>query len=233
MKEGKRWMVVVGYATAMAWVEAAVVFYLRKMINRIDPYQTNPFPEFMGISSVELVREAATLVMLLTVGLLAGRDARSRWGYAALAFGVWDIFYYVFLRAMCDWPKSLLSWDVLFLIPLPWWGPIIAPIMIAALMIVWGTLASQWEHAHSFRSEWKAWALNFAGMGVALYVFMTDSLRVAGQGADAVRQMLPDKNGFNWPLFVLALALMAAPIVHCCRRSRLRSGVRLEGAVPA
>ena len=46
--------------------------------------------------------------MLATLGMLAGRTWRRRAGYAALAFGVWDIFYYVFLRIISGWPKSLL-----------------------------------------------------------------------------------------------------------------------------
>src|SRR5581483_8079807 len=76
MKEPKRWLMVAAYAVAMAWVESAVVFYLRTMINRIDPYQANPLPNLAGISGVELVREAATFIMLFTVGVLAGRDWR-------------------------------------------------------------------------------------------------------------------------------------------------------------
>ena len=217
MNEKKRWLVVAGYAVAMAWVEAAVVFYLRTMIGRIDPYQSNPLPEFAGISRVELVREAATLLMLLGVGLLAGRDARSRWGYAAIAFGVWDIFYYVFLRMMAPWPHSLLDWDILFLLPLPWWGPVIAPMLIAGLMIAWGTLASQWNHAgRSFRADWKPWLLNFAGMALALYVFMADSFHAIGQGQDAVRNTLPVK--FDWGAFAVALVLMSAPIFDLAQR---------------
>src|SRR5579872_3388602 len=98
MKQGKRWLTVVVYGIAMAWVESAVVYYLRTLANRIDPYQTDPLPSVAGLDGVELVREAATLIMLFSVGMLAGKTWRSRWGYAAIAFGVWDIFYYVFLR---------------------------------------------------------------------------------------------------------------------------------------
>src|SRR5258706_13664090 len=171
MKQRKRWLTVAAYAVAMAWVESAVVFYLRTISNRIDPYQPDPLPPVAGLGAVELVREAATLIMLFTVGMLAGKGWRSRWGYAAIAFGVWDIFYYVFLRMICQWPKSVLDWDILFLLPLPWWGPVIAPVLIAALMIVWGTLASQWEDSYRnpFRAEWKAWLLNFSGILLALY----------------------------------------------------------------
>lgn len=213
-EEAKRWSLVVIYGIAMAWVEAAVVVYLRTLSNRIDPYQADPLPPLPGIGPTELVREAATLVMLWTVGMLAGRTWRSRWGYAAIAFGVWDIFYYLFLRLIVGWPSSLLQWDLLFLLPLPWWGPVLSPVLIAILMILWGTLASQGEFDRPFRSEWKAWFINFTGMAIALYVFMADALRVAGHGADAVRASLPQRNSFNWPLFLVALVLMSAPVVH-------------------
>jgi hypothetical protein len=93
-----RWWMVVVFAIAMAWVESAVVFYLRSMSDRIEPHQPDPMPIIAGFASVELPREAATMVMLFVVGVLAGRTWRARIGYAAVAFGVWDIFYYVFLR---------------------------------------------------------------------------------------------------------------------------------------
>ena len=222
MKHGKRWLTVAAYAMAMAWVEAAVVFYLRTMSNRIDPYQAEPLKPIGGLAGVEMIREAATLIMLFTVGMLAGKTWRSRWGYAAIAFGVWDIFYYVFLKIITHWPHSLTSWDILFLLPLPWWGPVVAPMLIAALMILWGTLASQWEHRYDypFRAEWKAWAFNFAGIAMALYVFMGDALRVAGRGEDALRNMLPER--FDWSLFVAVPFFMTAPILHCGWRIRRR-----------
>ncbi len=211
MKDGKRWLVVSGYAVAMAWVEAAAVFYLRTLAGRIDPYQANPLPEVAGLSWVELVREAATLVMLAGVGLLAGRNWRSRRGYAAVAFGMWDIFYYVFLKLMTGWPHSLLDWDILFLLPLPWWGPVIAPIIIAGLMVVWGTLASQNDHGGRRSGfEWKPWLLNFVGVTLALSVFMADSLQAAHQGSGAIRRVLPAQ--FKWGWFALSAMLMSAPI---------------------
>jgi hypothetical protein len=204
----------------MAWVESAVVFYLRTLSDRIDPYQTEPLPPVAGVTPVELVREAATLLMLFTVGMLAGKTWRSRWGYSAVAFGVWDIFYYAFLKVITHWPDRLTDWDVLFLLPLPWWGPVIAPMLIALLMIAWGTLASQWEHHYDypFRAEWKAWALNFCGMALAMYVFMEDAIHVSARGEDALRMMLPVR--FDWPLFAISLVLMAAPVFSCGRQIR-------------
>jgi hypothetical protein len=182
------------------------------------------------LAGVELAREAATLMMLFAGGLLAGKTWRSRWGYAAVAFGVWDVFYYVFLKIITGWPHALADWDILFLLPLPWWGPVISPVLIALMMIAWGTLATQWEHRYDypFRAEWKAWLLNFAGIAVALYVFMEDALRVAGQGESALRTLLPTR--FGWTLFTVALVLMAAPIFLSARQILRRP---LSKPVPA
>ena len=209
----------VAYGIAMAWGEAAVVLYLRTLIGRIDPYQPNPLPVFGGLSRAELVREAATLIMLLAVGALAGRTWRGRLGYSVIAFGVWDIFYYVFLKVLCGWPHSLAAWDILFLLPLPWWGPVWAPMSIALLMIVWGTLAV-WSEDHGLAAagHWSAALATAAGVLIALYTFMADALRVAGRGEDALRNLLPVR--FNWPLFCLGLLLMSTPAAHLCWRFR-------------
>ena len=215
--EHKRWLVVALYAVAMAWVEAAAVYYLRSLIDRIEPYQPGPLPEAGEFGEAELVRELATMVMLPAVGWLAGKKALSRLGYAVFAFGLWDIFYYVFLRVITGWPRSLLDWDILFLIPLPWWGPVWAPMSIAFLMILWGTFVTQFERCFAcFGSNWKSLAPGGAGVALALFVFMADAIRTANKGMDALRAMLP--SGFNWPLFSIALALMAWPVVDVARQ---------------
>jgi hypothetical protein len=222
-----RWWTVTVFAIAMAWVEAAVVYYLRTMVDRIEPYQSNPLPLIGSLGPVELAREFATLVMLFTVGALAGRNWRARLGYSAIAFGVWDIFYYLFLKVICGWPNSLLDWDILFLLPLPWWGPVIAPVSIAILMILWGTLASQFERAPApLLSNWRVWFLNSIGIALALYVFMADAIRVADQGVDVIRNVLPTR--FNWPLFSIALALMAAPMIRLARELWTRRALQFQ-----
>lgn len=205
------WLFVLLFGIAMAWFEAATVYYLRALFGRIEPYQRNPLPISAAFGWVELLREAATLVMLLLVGAIAGRTWRQRLGYTAIAFGVWDIFYYVFLRWMTGWPRSLFDWDVLFLLPLPWWGPVVAPMSIAFLMIVWGTLASQ-RRGRNGSAGWTAWGLNGLGIALALYVFMADALRTVHLGLDATMQVLPA--AFDWGTFAVALALMAAPIAQ-------------------
>lgn len=221
--ERTRWAIVTTFAIAMAWVEAASVFYIRALVDRIEPYQANPLPVHGALGNVELWREASTLVMLATLGLLAGRTWRRRAGYAALAFGAWDIFYYVFLRVMTGWPRTLLDWDVLFLLPLPWWGPVLAPVSIATLMILWGTLTTQSDDGAT-DARW-TWALGGVGIALALGVFMIDAWRALPEGREAVLQVLP--TSFNWPLFWFALLLMASPVLHQvallpARRSALR-----------
>jgi hypothetical protein len=204
------WGLVAAFAVAMAWVEAACVYDLRVLIDRLQPYQSNPLPMSGALGGIELAREAATLVMLAAVGGLAGRTARARLAYTAIAFGVWDIFYYVWLKVMSGWPTSPFDWDILFLLPLPWWGPVAAPVSIALLMIVWGTLATASQDPSGSGSESRLWPVAGLGAALALYVFMADALRTLPYGLDAVRTVLPDT--FNWSMFLVALALMAAPV---------------------
>jgi hypothetical protein len=213
VSEKQKWMVVAIYAIAMAWVESAVVVYLRTMIDRIVPYQPDPLPIFVGVGWIELGREAATLVMLLTIGWVAGRTWSSRFAYAAIAFGVWDIFYYIFLVPMSGWPQSLFDWDILFLLPLPWWGPVIAPVLISMLMIIGGTLITQFGEPRTHRFLWTIGAL---GCLLALYTFMADAIRVADNGAEIIRTTLPGP--FNWVAFILAFVLMSTPIVELARQ---------------
>jgi hypothetical protein len=214
-----RWLVIVLFAVAMAWLEAATVYYLRVLVGRLDPYQANPLPISGSLGSIELVREAATLVMLLTAGTLAGRTWQTRLGYTSIAFGVWDIFYYVFLRIICGWPRSLFDWDILFLLPLPWWGPVLAPMCVAMLMIAWGTLVTRPAAGRLHASVAPTRALAWIGIVLALYAFMADALNVLHLGIDATRTVLPTT--FNWHVFLVALALMAAPVAHAAWRMRV------------
>jgi hypothetical protein len=213
------------FAIAMAWVEAAVVIYLRTMVNRINPYQVDPLPLAGDLGQIELVREAATLLMLLCVGWLCGRNTRSRLAYAALAFGVWDIFYYIFLRLMGPWPSSLLDWDILFLLPLPWWGPVLAPVLIAMLLIVGGLMITLLEEKGPLRVPARSTLLALGGALLTLYVFMEEPLTALPGGIEAIRGILP--TSFNWPLFLVALLLMAAPGVEIALQVKQMRGSRM------
>ncbi|MCL5797362.1 MAG: hypothetical protein M1366_00985 [Patescibacteria group bacterium] len=88
------------------------------------------------ILSLEIWREISTLVMLVTLGLVAGRATREKFAYFLLSFGIWDIFYYIFLRIITGWPASFLEPDVYFLIPVAWIGPVITPVLASSIMIL-------------------------------------------------------------------------------------------------
>jgi hypothetical protein len=211
MKDRSHVLVVSVFSVAMAWVEAAVVLDLRVLVGRIQPYQPNPLPHFGGLSQAEIIREVATLVMLFAVGCLAGDRARMRFAFSAFAFGLWDVFYYLFLIPLSGWPRSLLDWDILFLLPVPWWGPVIAPIAIAFLMIAGGILAI-WIGRRARPACWNAGFLlcGMLGAGMMLYAFTADGLAASSRGLEAVRQLLPAV--FHWSIFLPGWLLMAAPV---------------------
>ncbi len=222
MAERKRWWIVVLFGLAMAWMEAATVVYLRMLVGRVNPYQAMPLPPHAMLGNTELVREIATLLMLFTVGWLAGRDWRARLAYSLIAFGVWDIFYYVFLAIIVGWPKSLLDWDVLFLIPLPWWGPVVAPALIALLMIIGGTMVTQFPGPLWPRK--KALWIGTVGIVVALVVFMETAIRALPAGEEALRHTLPTR--FNWPGFAIGCALMSVVIWDLLWQKKKELGAR-------
>lgn len=220
MTTRKTWIAVVLFAAAMAWMESATVVYVRTLVGRLEPYQAEPLPLVGNLYWVELVREAATMVMLGSAGFLAGRERRTRIAYFLIAFGVWDILYYVFLAVIGPWPRSILAWDILFLIPLPWWGPVLAPVSIAALMVLGGTLVTQAAGPDS--TPWpgpRSWLLCGIGCVLALVAFMWDALQVVGGGPEALVNTLP--TWFNWPLFLPALALMSAPVAALGRKATM------------
>ena len=224
--ERQRWLIVVLFAGVAAWMEATTVVYWRTLLGRLDPYQPFPLPNAAGLCDTEVVREAAALFMYLTVGLLAGRTWRSRLSYALIVLGALEIFYYVGLAILTGWPRSILDWDLVFLIPLPWWGPVIAPTLIAALMVIGGTLVTQFDRPAS--PVWPGrGALVLTGLGtvLALYVFMHDAVTAFLRGTPGTRDVLPAE--FPWTLFAPALCLMAASIIDVGRQVWRQQGTRV------
>src|SRR6266511_3308216 len=125
------WLII--YAVAMAYVESAVVVYLRALyFPQGFAFPLVPLPPDM--LAIEIGREVATLVVLLGVAMLAGPERWDRLLVLGVIFGVWDLFYYVWLWVLLRWPPSPLTWDVLFLIPVPWTGPVLAPAVVSAVL---------------------------------------------------------------------------------------------------
>ena len=163
------------FAVAMALVESAVVVYLREL-HYPEGFR---FPLKLIIDKtviVELYREIATVIMLLSIGALVGRIFWERFAYFLIAFGVWDIFYYIWLKVFIDWPASLFEWDILFLIPFPWIGPVIAPVSIALLMAFSGALiAWSFQNGNNFRPLLLSYIFAAGGIISTLYSFMWDT----------------------------------------------------------
>ncbi len=127
-------LMLTAFAVAMGFLETAVVVYLRAL------YYPKGFNFPMVVTSnlilkTELLRELATLIMLLTIGWLTGKNAAQRFVFFLYSFAIWDLFYYVFLKILLNWPASVFTWDILFLLPLPWYGPVLAPCLISTSMI--------------------------------------------------------------------------------------------------
>ncbi len=139
MRQGiaSRITVVAVYALAMGYLEAVVVYYIRYALGDVHPAASvassiaGRFPW-----GIEMTREVATLVMLATVALLAGRDWRERAAALLWAFGIWDATYYLGLEILAQWPSSIVTQDVYFLLPLPWGGPVWVPLLADAMMAV-------------------------------------------------------------------------------------------------
>ena len=122
------------FAISMGYFEAAVVVDLREVLC-VDGalFPLNLDSGTHGI--IELGREFFSLVMLVSVSALLARNRATGVAWFCVLFGVWDIFYYVFLKIMLDWPASLMTWDILFLLPVPWVSPVVAPIIAAFTLI--------------------------------------------------------------------------------------------------
>lgn len=201
------------YAVAMALVEAAVVVYLRALAPAEGPFAALHTALPHPILVIEVVREAATLVMLLAVAVLAGRSAWERFLYFALAFGVWDLFYYIWLRVFIGWPESLHTWDVLFLIPLPWIAPVLAPIVVSLGLIagsLW-LLARQASGAPAGLPR-ISWAITITGAALILLSFTLDSRAVLTHG---------DAPVFRWGLFASGVALGVVAMIVGVRKCPL------------
>lgn len=135
MKLSKKIFVLFVFSIAMAYLESAIVVYLRLLYypgGFIFPLKIIPNEIFL----IELGRELATIIMLASISFLVGVRFIERFSYFLFAFGVWDIFYYVWLKIFINWPASFLTDDLLFLIPVPWISPVLAPIIISIIFIV-------------------------------------------------------------------------------------------------
>ena len=195
------------YAVAMALLESAVVVYMRHLYYADNPLEIFPLQFLNSYDTIlELSREAATVIMILTVALLAENSSRTR-SFAAFVFvfGVWDLFYYFWLKVLMGWPRSWLEWDVLFLIPSVWLGPWICPAMISLLFIAWGFWTLRSANNISFTPH--SLTVFVTGVGLGLASFLQPAVAVFIDGGIAeLSQYTP--GSFWWWLFVPSYLLM-------------------------
>jgi hypothetical protein len=216
------------FGMAFGYIEAAVVVYLRSIYvplrnatfstvahNDLFPllaveHLQAAGPEYVSMLGAELGRELATLVMLAAAGLAIGRNFREWLAGFMIAFGLWDIFYYVFLKLLIDWPESLWTWDILFLLPVPWIGPVIAPVLVSVSMIAAGVLVLWRESSgRPIQVGWLNGANIVLGGLVVVVAFCWDFRHTSAGGWP---------NPFNWPLFALGEVMAVTSFVHALSR---------------
>ena len=216
----KRITWVVAFSIAMGFLEAAVVIYLR------DLYYPNGFSFPLTLMSdknalVELFREASTIIMLLGFGILAGRTYNERFAFFISSFAIWDIFYYVFLKLFLDWPSSFFTWDILFLIPVPWIGPVIDPIIVSLTMILLSVCLVQRDRQSSaIRLSRREWMLLIAGSLVVIGSWTWEYLKYSISQIDpmtAINTFVP--RTYSWMMFWFGEALLLLAIGLFWRRT--------------
>ena len=228
----KRIAAIVLFGVAFGYLEAAVVTYLRALhepvrqryypgrpASELFPLLTldqtrSAAPEEIRIIEVEIGREAATLVMLAALAWGVSGNL-GQWAAAfAIAFGTWDLAFYAGLKLLLGWPASLLTWDVLFLIPVPWAAPVLAPSLVAAAMIAGGI----WQFNRAPHIELRHWLGIVAGAVILIISFTLDYRNLLAGG-------MPHR--FAWGTFTLGLAVGVLSYAHAAATARQR----LETAV--
>lgn len=162
------------FAVSMGLLEAIVVVYIRE-IYYPDGFRfpLKELPHWLIL--IEWVREISTILMLVTVAWITGKNFVKRLSAFLFLFGIWDILYYIGLKIFIGWPESILTWDILFLIPVTWIGPVLAPVLCSLLMIVMAILFDYWQMNNNLQKlEVQELALLFSGAAVIYFTFTVD-----------------------------------------------------------
>ncbi len=204
----RNWLLLTIFSIAFAYIEASIVVYLRYLSGG-GPDVVFPINEINAtVSIVELFREAMTIILLGSVAFITAREKWGRFFRFLFLFGMWDILYYVWLKIMINWPKSLVSWDILFLIPVPWVGPVVAPVLVAILLTVDGILF------FNLLGQRKIPVVDpipiSLGIAGAILVFISFTIEpftlIMAGGINAIYGYIPKV--FPWPIFIIGWILM-------------------------
>lgn len=189
------------FGVSMGYFEASVVVYLRGLYYPNGfAFPLAPLESFNKLHlAVEVGREVMSIVMLLSVAMLAGRRALERFILFICAFGVWDIVYYIVLYLSLGWPQSLATWDVLFLLPIPWIGPVWSAAVLALLFIITAVIHLYLEDSgRPLKPTLPEWIAAISGALIIVYSFCYEGIKV---GAGAVPSPYP------WWLWALGTAM--------------------------
>ena len=221
------------FSIAMAYLESAVVVYLRAILYP-EGFSFPLAPMRTEFAVTEVFREAATIIMLLGAGYLGGRNLATRFAWFVYCFAVWDIFYYIFLQMLIGWPASLMTWDILFLIPVTWAGPVITPVFVSLTMILLAVVTLYYDRkAGKIVIRPGEWMLLLAGALMLFLSFIWDYSAFMLRHY-SVGEILspPDKNTFinlslqympvhfPWLLFAVGEMLILVAIGLLMRRQR-------------
>ena len=213
----KRFVVIVVFAAAFAYIESAVVVYLREIFYP-DGF-TFPLPNLLNFDPAEkylllteIGREAATLLLILTAAFLFGRNRRQRFAYFLAIFAIWDIFYYLWLKIILDWPASIMDWDILFLIPATWASAVLYPVIISVIMLIFSVLIL---YRDAIEKPIKVPPLDWIFFSFALVIIIV-SFCTPGPHIAAADY----KSHFYWPLFALGAAFALAAFLRCLLKSK-------------
>jgi hypothetical protein len=207
------------YSIAMGYLESAVVIYIREMIFR-DATQVLPFRLLEPrLAILEIGREVATIAMLAAVGYLAGKDRLERWLMFIYSFAIWDIVYYVVLKIAVGWPASFFTLDVLFLIPVVWIGPVIAPVLISALLAIGSATIQRIRiRKADLRLRPSNFWLFLGGCVLVLYSFTAQIFHILlTAGPKGLENYTPET--FHWVLFVTGYLVMCAAVAKTIMES--------------
>lgn len=215
------------FAAAMAFIESLIVVYLRLLYYPNGfIFPLNPIMD-SWVYSIEIWREFFTIVMLACVAILAAKKFYVRFAYFLYAFAVWDIFYYIWLKIILDWPASFLTWDVLFLIPIPWIGPVLAPIICAVVMIVFTFIIIDFKDSgYKTKIIRREWTLLTVGAVIILYTWLIDFAKMIIGGGflsdffgllknESFQKVVGDfvPISYNWWVFGVGIGLIITAIV--------------------
>jgi hypothetical protein len=213
-----RFCIVVIFSIAFGYIEAAVVVYLRAIFHPdgfIFPLtNVGTILQQKPLLFTEIGREAATIVLIFTGAWLFGRNRRQRFAYFLTIFAVWDIFYYVWLKVLLDWPASIMDWDILFLIPTTWASAVLYPVLISITLLIFAAVIlyrdARGRPIKVTRTDWLAFFV--AGI-IVVVSFCTPGSYVTE----------PDyKSYFYWPLFAAGLLLAIGMFLKCLSKSKCR-----------